>query len=185
MAENPHPSPPPFAPALTRPRHDGWTADRQVAFVKALAESACVEEACAVVGMDKTSAYRLRRRPSAYAFRDAWDAALDYALNRLEQTAVGRAIHGTARPLFYKGEQVGEWRHHDERLTMFLLRYRRAARFGPSLDRAPAPRFELNRHEPTDEAAVELADRVAMLVDMAGNDDGEDAGTSNTGDADA
>ena len=33
------------------------------------------------------------------------------------------------RPVYYKGEQVGEWRHHDERLTMFLLRYRRAHRY--------------------------------------------------------
>ena len=160
MAKNPHLSPPPFAPALTRPRHDGWTADRQVAFVKALAESACVEEACAVVGMDKTSAYRLRRRPSAYAFRDAWDAALDYALNRLEQAAVGRAIHGTARPLFYKGEQVGEWRHHDERMTMFLLRYRRRARFGAWYDHLPPSPPPLMPGDQRDDSRDDCAHRL-------------------------
>ena len=49
----------------------------------------------------------------------------------VEQTAMERSKNGVARPIFYKGEQVGEWRHHDERLTMFLLRFRRRHRFGP------------------------------------------------------
>ncbi|MEO6360554.1 MAG: hypothetical protein ABIO43_08285, partial [Sphingomicrobium sp.] len=35
------------------------------------------------------------------------------------------------------GEQVGEWRHHDEHLTMFLLRFRRRHRFGPEADALP------------------------------------------------
>jgi hypothetical protein len=42
-------------------------------------------------------------------FREAWDAALDYALHRLEQAALSRALHGVPRPVFHKGEQVGEW----------------------------------------------------------------------------
>ena len=42
--------PVPFTPAQLRPRHDGWTAQRQIAFVEALAETACVEEACRRVG---------------------------------------------------------------------------------------------------------------------------------------
>src|SRR5688572_29121922 len=118
--------PVPFTPAQLRPRHDGWTAERQIAFVEALAETACVEEACRRVGMSDSSAYRLRNRYNGRHFRAAWDAALDCALSRLEQAALGRALHGTARPIFHKGDQVGEWRHHDERLTMFLLRTRRA-----------------------------------------------------------
>jgi hypothetical protein len=34
----------------------------------------------------------------------------------------------------YEGEQVGEWRYFDERLTMFLLRFRRRHRFGAGAD---------------------------------------------------
>lgn len=131
--------PVPFTPAQLRPRHDGWTAERQIAFVEALAETACVEEACRRVGMSDSSAYKLRNRYNGRHFRAAWDAALDCALSRLEQAALGRALHGTARPIFYKGEQVGEWRHHDERLTMFLLRTRRAARYGRLTERGPVP----------------------------------------------
>ena len=45
-----------------------------------------------------------------------------------------RSRNGVARPIFYRGEQVGEWRYYDERLTMFLLRFRRRHRFGAGAD---------------------------------------------------
>ena len=129
----------PFDPVPLRPRHDGWTAEKQIAFIEALAETACVEEACRRVGMSDSAAYKLRRRPCGWAFRRAWDAALDYGVHRLEQAVLSRALNGVARPIFYKGEQVGEWRHHDERLAMFLLRTRRSARYGKWTDRLLAP----------------------------------------------
>jgi hypothetical protein len=40
--------------------------------------------------------------------------------------------------VFYKGEQVGERRHYDERLTMFMLRYRDPVRYGAWLDKMEA-----------------------------------------------
>jgi hypothetical protein len=89
--------------------------------------------------MSPQSAYRLRRRDCGAAFRSAWENALDYALHRLEQAALSRALNGVPRPIFYKGEQVGEWREYDERLTMFLLRSRQPARFGKWIDRMLAP----------------------------------------------
>ena len=128
-----------FIPAHVATRHDGWTAQKQIAFVEALAETACVEQACRRVGMSASSAYKLRRRNCGWAFRRAWDAALDYAIHRLEQAVLSRALDGVSRPVFYKGEQIGEWRHHDERLAMFLLRTRRPARYGKWVDRMLAP----------------------------------------------
>lgn len=119
-----------FTPVTVRARHDGWTADRQVELIEALAESGCVEEACRRVGMSAQSAYTLRQRDDAQSFRQAWDAALDYAVRRLGDAAFARALHGVARPVFYKGEQIGEVRRYDERLTQFLLRYRDPVRYG-------------------------------------------------------
>ncbi|MDQ3245860.1 MAG: hypothetical protein M3Q52_03015 [Pseudomonadota bacterium] len=98
----------PFTPAALRARHDGWTAERQIAFIEALAETACVEEACRRVGMSDSAAYALRRRPCRASFREAWDTGVDYAAHRGEQAAWSRMIHGVPRPIFYKGEQVGE-----------------------------------------------------------------------------
>lgn len=130
---------PDFTPVPVRHRDDGWTPERQIAFIDALAQSACVAEAAAHVGMSVTAAYKLRARPDAHGFRAAWQAALDHAVLRLSDAAFSRALNGVARPVFYQGEQVGERRYYDERLTMFILRYRDPARYGAWMD---AMRFE-------------------------------------------
>lgn len=128
-----------FTPAPVRPRHDGWTAERQMAFIEKLADCGSVVAACKHVGMSRESARKLRLRPCGRAFRDAWDAALDCSYAEVEEAAMERSRNGVARPIFYHGEQVGEWRHHDERLTMFLLRFRRRHRFGREADTLPRP----------------------------------------------
>ncbi len=152
-------TPIPFEPARLRPRHDGWTAEKQIHFIEALAATKCVDEACRRVGMSDTSAYELRHRPCGKAFARAWDIALESQLDRVEQGAVERSINGVARPIFYKGEQVGEWRHYDERLTMFLLRSRRSARYGKWLDQPPAfpPEPDPLRHFRLADALTDIA----------------------------
>ena len=137
----------PFTPAPVRARHDGWTVEKQYAFIEALAETGIVEEACRRVGMSDTAAYNLRRRPCGMHFRRAWDAAMDYSLHRAEDDAFVRSRKGVARPIFYKGEQVGEYRHYDERLTMFLLRTRRPQRYGKWIDRMLAPEPDNDAHQ--------------------------------------
>jgi hypothetical protein len=127
----------PFTPVQLRTRRDGWTAERQVAFIEALAGGSCFEEACRRVGMSDSSAYKLALRHPAFA--EACDAAIDFGMLRVEHAAHARSSNGVARPIFYKGEQVGEWRHHDERLTMFLLRTRRPERYGKWIERSPVP----------------------------------------------
>jgi len=114
---------PKFEPVPLRPRHDGWSAERQIRFVEAIAEGATVDAAARRVGMTRDSAYK----------------ALDCNMPEVEQAAIARSVNGVARPIFYKGEQVGEWRHHDERLTMFLLRSRRPERYGKWIEHFPAP----------------------------------------------
>ena len=127
----------PFEPVPVRRRHDGWTAERQIAFVQKLADCGSIGAACKHVGMSRESVRKLRRHPCGRTFRDACDAALDCSFADLEETALERAKNGVVRPVFYKGEQVGEWRHFDERLTMFLLRFRRRHRYGPEADGLP------------------------------------------------
>ncbi|NJM50665.1 MAG: hypothetical protein HC843_07150 [Sphingomonadales bacterium] len=123
-----------FDPVPVKTRHDGWSAQRQVAFIEALSQSGCVEEACRAVGMSQTSAYKLRGRCDARAFRIAWRVALDHGVERLADAAYSRALHGVPRPVFYRGEQVGEYRVFDEDLTKFILRYRDPVRFGKYKD---------------------------------------------------
>ncbi|PAX06646.1 hypothetical protein [Sphingomonas lenta] len=130
----------PFTPVTLRPRHDGWTPARQEAFIRTLAECANVEEAGAAVGMSPRSAYTLRARADAGSFRQAWDAALDYGVGRLEDAMLGRALHGVAVPVFYQGEQIGERRRYDEQLAMFILRARAPERYGKWRDGLMAKR---------------------------------------------
>ncbi len=54
-------------------RHDGWTAARVAQFLEALAQDGNVRAACARVGMNRASAYRLKRRDGLFA--RAWAAA--------------------------------------------------------------------------------------------------------------
>ena len=128
----------PFTPVVVRARHDGWTVEKQAAFIDALAECGCVEEACGRVGMGRTAAYALRTRSDSTSFRVAWDAALDIAIRRLGDAAFSRALNGTSRPVFYKGKLVGERRYFNDRLTMFLLRYREPERYGLTRQSASA-----------------------------------------------
>ena len=129
-----------FEAVMLRYRYDGWLPDKQTEFIERLADCGCVEEAARSVGMSRNSAYALRRRADGQAFRLAWDAALDTAVARLGDAAMARAINGVPVPIFHGGEQVGERRHFDERLTMFLLRYRDPARYGKWRDGIEAHR---------------------------------------------
>ncbi|HEY6815629.1 MAG TPA: hypothetical protein VI168_08835 [Croceibacterium sp.] len=153
--------PPEFTPAYPRPRHDGWTPERQVAFIEALAESACVTDACRAVGMSERSAYALRARADAISFRNAWETALDYGVRRLSDAVVARAIHGVAVPVFYRGEQIGEKRQFNERLAMFVLRYRDPLRYGKWLDRRET------RGHPESQAIELLEAKSAVRLDAA------------------
>jgi hypothetical protein len=60
---------------------------------------------------------------------------MDAAVARLNDAAMSRAINGVAVPIFHNGEQIAERRHYDERLTMFLLRYRDPLIYGKWRDR--------------------------------------------------
>lgn len=127
-----------FAPAPLRERQDGWTADRQRAFVTAIADSGCISQACRVVGVSPQSAYRLRHHPKGKAFAIAWDAALRCASARLVDIAMERAIHGSRRQYWRAGELVGESIIPSDSLLIFLLSRLDTNRFGTQVDRHPA-----------------------------------------------
>jgi hypothetical protein len=154
---------PAFAPVKLRYRHDGLTPERQVAVVRAIAECGCMREACARVGISAESVYRLIRRPDAQSFRLAIDLAFEGAVDRVEDRAFSRALNGVEIPHYYKGELVGTHRRHDERLTMFILRYRKTHRYGRHLDRAPTARHP-------EAAALGLADALAWVEGDAHRD---------------
>lgn len=121
---------PEFTPVPRKQRFDGWTADRQRAFIEALADTGSVQAACKRINMAARGAYFLRTAPGSESFRAAWDAALAHGVQNLADIAFERARDGVAEPVFYKGEQCGERRRYNDRLIMFLLRRYMPERFG-------------------------------------------------------
>jgi hypothetical protein len=112
---------PTFQPIALAARADGWTPERQRQFIEGLADCGIVREAAARVGMSEQSAYQLRRRPDAAGFNQAWDAAVQLGVHRLQSTAFERAITGTVKRRYYNGEVVGEDTVFDNRLLIYLL----------------------------------------------------------------
>jgi hypothetical protein len=112
-----------FTPVPRRYRHDGWTPERQKAYIEALADTGCVTRAAGQVNMSQANCYALRRAPGAESFRRAWDAALDFGLKRLKDIAFERAIEGQLVPVFVAGKLLGFRRKRNDALLMFCLRH--------------------------------------------------------------
>lgn len=103
-------------------RHDGWTPERQRAFIGALADTGSVKRAAMHVNMSEVGAYLLRRQPGAEGFRRAWECALDFGVQRLKDEAFERALNGQLSPVFVGGKLKGFRRVKNDRLLMFCLR---------------------------------------------------------------
>lgn len=110
-----------FDPVAVRGRHDGWTPEKQAAFVEALAETGIVRAAAARVGMSEQGYHRLRRRADARSFDIACRAAERMGRRRLTSIAYERAIEGTIKRRYYRGELLAEERVYDNRLLVALI----------------------------------------------------------------
>jgi hypothetical protein len=113
-----------FDPVAVKARQDGWTPERQQGFIHRLALCGCPATAARCVGMSRESAYRLRARPGAESFAAVWDRALAYGEDRRADQAMGRALLGYVKPVFYRGRKVGEYVVHDNRLLLKVLERR-------------------------------------------------------------
>ena len=113
---------PTFEPVPRKFRHDGWTPDRQRAFIAALADTGSVKRAAMHVNMSPEGAYYLRRQRGSESFRRAWEAALDFGVQRLKDEAFDRALNGQLSPVFVGGKLKGFRRVKNDRLLMFCLR---------------------------------------------------------------
>ena len=111
----------PAAPARYTQRSDGWTPDRQRAFLERIAEGATVDEASASVGLSPAAAYSLRRRASGAAFALGWDAAKLVARPIVAETLFLRAIAGQTERVTRPDGEVIERHRYDNRLAMSLL----------------------------------------------------------------
>lgn len=120
----------PFAPVPVKPRHDGWTPDRQRGFIDRLVVTGCVVRSARAVGKTPQSAYRLREHPQAASFAAAWDRTLGDGRSYQVDIGLERALLGQSFPIVRQGRCVGVRTRYDNRLAMAVLNAmdRRAAR---------------------------------------------------------
>ena len=112
-----------WVPVLRRRRKDGWTPERQVKFITALADTGSVTEAAREAGMSITSCYRLRNSPGGEHFARAWDSALAHCAQKIVDVSFERAIHGTEEPVFDRdGHRIGHRIRYDQRAAQFIMR---------------------------------------------------------------
>lgn len=113
-----------WVPVRRRPRYDGWTEEKQRRFIEVLADTGLVGLAAKEVGMNRASAYRLRRAAHAGAFARAWDRARELAGALIEDIAFERAIEGVEVEVYTRdGEVAGTRTVYSDRLLTFLLRH--------------------------------------------------------------
>jgi hypothetical protein len=67
------------SPPYRKCRSDGWTPERQLGFLDALACSRNVADAAASAGMSREGAYRLRERREGALFGLLWDRVVEPA----------------------------------------------------------------------------------------------------------
>jgi hypothetical protein len=120
-----------------QPRRNSITPDLQRAFIAHLAATGIVRDAARHIGRSLEALYKLRARPGAEGFRAAWDAALDRAVSRLEDSALARALNGEARAIIAGGQIIGHEVRHNEALVMFFLRNRLPMRYNPAKEIGP------------------------------------------------
>lgn len=119
-------SPFPFDPVPLRSRRDGWTPERQRAFIRLLAKGLRPGRAAARLGMRRQGAYALRDRAGGESFAAAWDKAAAAAARRGSQDRVARglfarAVTGIAVPIRHRGRIVGVERRYDNAALIRLL----------------------------------------------------------------
>jgi len=112
-----------------QPRSNSITPDLQREFVAHLAATGVVTSAARKIGRSMEALYKLRHRTGAEGFARAWDRAVQLGVERLEDTALARAIEGSTRKIMRGGEVVATEQVHNEALVMFFLRTRLADRY--------------------------------------------------------
>jgi hypothetical protein len=122
------PGPPPeaddpllaFAPYLHKqPRSNSITPALQRRFVATLAATGIVNQAARSIGKSMEALYKLRARPGAEGFAAAWDEALGWGIQRLEDCALERALGGG-----FDDDPLSGWTGRGDGLLMFLLAQR-------------------------------------------------------------
>ena len=97
------------------------------AFLKELRRRGNVSDAARAAGVDRSTPYRWREAEPEFAA--AWDDAVEVAVDSLEKEAWRRARDGVLKPVYQKGEKVGQVREYSDQLMVTLLKAHRPEKY--------------------------------------------------------
>lgn len=92
-------------------------------FLDALAEGKSPTYAAEAAGISRASAYEWRNADESFAAR--WLEAADQGIDKMEDEAHRRAVHGVERPVFQGGIEVGRVQEYSDSLMTLMLKGRR------------------------------------------------------------
>ena len=111
-----------------RTRHDAFTRAKRREFLRALAESGCILEACRKAGVSKSTIYRLQ--DDDQLFLNQCGLAMRMAATDIEAVAWDRAVNGVEQQ-FACGNRVYTRVRHSDSLLRLLLQASDPEKFGP------------------------------------------------------
>ena len=158
---------------LTRPRRDGWTPEVQRRFLEALALTGSPSQAAAAADRSLQSAYKLRVRPGATAFREGWAAAIAMCMLQVRDQAVDRAFDGHVEPILKHGRKIGARQVFTSGMLLSLMRLYDAPAYRADRARAELP-VVAAAPKPLTEAEL-VAQAEAMLMELLRTDFGQAA----------
>lgn len=150
----------------TAPRRNSITPELQREFVASLAATGIVCQAARSIGKSMEALYKLRHRPGAEGFAEAWDAALERGVQRLEDCAMERALQGTPTPIVSGGKMLGTWDKPDNTLLRFLLSQRMPQKYGVQQLTPGHPVYESIRQQVLDDIKAKAPTEAEVLASL-------------------
>jgi hypothetical protein len=86
-----------------------------------------IRSAARLAGVSPTTVRTARKTDPGFARR--FDTAHDNVVDKLENSAMRRAIHGYNSPVFHRGVLVGHKRSYSDALTIFMLKKNRPDKY--------------------------------------------------------
>jgi hypothetical protein len=134
--------------ARVKGKNKKTTKDLQKEVIAAFEETGNITAACKKVRVPRRTFYNWLKKP---AFEKMYNEALPMALGVLEDEARRRAVDGTLKPVFYKGQPVGKIREYSDTLLIVLLKahapakYKEKGPYSPDEDNPqPTQKLEIN-----------------------------------------
>ncbi|WP_043614259.1 hypothetical protein [Chromobacterium violaceum] len=135
------------------------TPEKKEKFLEVLADTANVTKAANTIKMARRYMYELKAKDKR--FSAAWDDAVVHGTAALEDEAARRAMEGTLRPVFYKGEKCGTIREYSDTLLIFLLKARDPEKYADRVKQeltgkggGPLQAVTVNTNDPMEAAKI-------------------------------